>query len=172
MSGLSINVDISQLRDFRGRFARMDDPAALLRASGIMLEAANEALVIAQTYAPKDSGDFAAGLHIEGFGEVGFAIATRPEDANVLLFLRDGTASNGTGRIYPVNARALVFGAERWRKGPGPNAPGGRYVFTSVRGQQANPWESEALNEILAQLTPLMNRAGLGITAQVGIEGT
>lgn len=171
MSGISFTVDISQLRNALGQWAAWNDPVALLRSAGIMLEAAGEALIIAQQHAPRDSGDFAAGLHIEPFNEVGFAIVTRPEDENVLIYLRNGTASNGTGRIYPVNARALVFGADRWRKGPGPNAPGGRYAFTSVRGQMANPWEQEALDEILGRITPMVNSAGRGMAALVGNEG-
>jgi len=170
MSGISFTVDVSQLRNFLGQFARWDDPIALLRAAGIMLQAGHTAVLIAQEHAPKDSGDFAAGLHLEEFGsEVGFAVVTRPEDEAVLIFLREGTASNGTGRIYPINARALVFGADRWRKGPLPQGPGGRYAFTSVRGQVANPWEQEALDEILAQVAPLINSAAYGMTAAVGV---
>lgn len=171
MGGVSFTVDISQLRNFLGQFAAWNDPLALLRATGIMLDAGHEAVLIAQQHAPKDSGDFAAGLHLEPFNEVGFAVVTRPEDENVLIYLRNGTASNGTGRIYPVNARALVFGADRWRKGPVPQGVGGRYSFTSVRGQVANPWEQEALDEILARITPMVNSAGRGMSAMVGNAG-
>ncbi|MBA3826670.1 MAG: hypothetical protein H0X24_22570 [Ktedonobacterales bacterium] len=170
--GLVISVEAQGLRDMLGRFASFNNPDALLRANGLMTEAGALALEIAREYAPKDSGTFAAGLSLREYGDVGFAVVS--DNAQVLGFLRDGTASNGTGRIYPISARALIFDASRWRKAPIPPSFGGRYAFSSVRGQAASPWEGEAMSAILEQVRPILNSAASQWVNQIGyghVEG-
>lgn len=156
---------MARLRDLAGRFASLRDSEAMFLAKLRISTVALRALNIAQSHAPHDTGAFAAGLALVPYGEYGFAIVS--DNPELLEWLRSGTGIYaGKGRIYPVNARALVF--ESWaRARMAPNFRGA-YAFASIAGMQANPWEQGVLEEISFDLEGELPRLAYDFVAFLG----
>lgn len=168
-SGFSLNVVVGPtLRDCMGRFASISNPAAVLRASGLILSAGQIALEIEKQYAPKDTGVFAGSLYLTEFGDMGFAVTTN--NAHLLEWIRTGTGVYAGGSmISAIHARMMVFNASRWSRAPiAPNF-GNNFAFQFIRGMKANAWEEDAAREIMPIITPMLRRAAAVFQARIGL---
>lgn len=163
-------VNIAQLRDFFGHFAKWSDELALPRATEAMQDLGPRALQIVREEAPKQTGNFAAGLQVVPYGRIGFAIIS--DDPALLKDLIEGTGiyRAGGSMIVATRSPVMVFEAARWPQAAmGPNGGNGLFVFKTTRGQAANRFDERARDRIMEQETvDMMSRIANGWVADLG----
>lgn len=113
----------------------------------------NQVLREARRRVPKDTAKLAQSLTME-MGKVGKDVVARVgTNIEYGLYVHEGTANNGTGYIYPKNAKVLKFpvinnsGQGRRRYKGGATA---QYAYAKrVKGVKARPFLRDALNAVI-----------------------